>query len=431
MLAIRNIKNNIFFRNVIKLTTGTAISQLILMICSPILTRMYSPDDFGVLAIYISIGSIITVLATGRYEMSIILPQDERDATSLVLLCTISSFLTMILSFVITIYISPVIGEYPVSQFIYLVPLSVLFLSLTQTLMYWSNRKNKYKRIAVNKVINSIVMSCIQISCGLIFTLSYGLIIGLFVGQLISFILYLFYVYREDREKLKKISLRSVIENLRKYKKFPIYSMPTSVLDMFSNNMPLFILSSLFSYQIAGFYSLAVRMLSIPSSLLGMAVGQVFYPEFVKRLNENADYRSLLFSTWFRLALIGLLPMFVVLLYGGHLFGFLFGDSWVEAGKIASIISPMLYAMFISSPTSSTFIALNAQHINLFFGLAVFLMRPLTLYIGFINNSLIEGLYLLVIFEVIQIIIYNLVVLLKIKRISTVKIKGPYGGLND
>ena len=141
-----------FNRNVLTLMTGTTIAQAIPIAISPILTRIYTPEDFGMFALYMSIASIIAIVATGRYELAIMLPKKDEDAINIVALSIIISFfvsfISLLIVFIFNTQITNILGNPEISIWLYFIPLTVLLTGIYQSFNYWSNRKKQYKRLA-------------------------------------------------------------------------------------------------------------------------------------------------------------------------------------------------------------------------------------------------------------------------------------------
>lgn len=408
-----------FSRNVVTLITGTTIAQAIPIAISPILTRIYTPHDFGVFALFTAITSILSVIGTGRYELAIMLPTKDVNATNIIVLSSIIAFFISLLSFlVIFIFntqITTILGNPEISNWLYLIPISLFITGIYQNLNYWNNRKKRYKQLADNRIIQSTTTAITNIGMGSQGLGTSGLIIGSILGQGIATVLLSKKLWDADNRLFYKIKKLKIFAMLRKYMDFPKHSLPTALLDTLSINAPLFILTQLFSTTIVGYYSFSYKLLQLPMSLIGTSVSQVFYQQFSELKGNYIEQKKLLLSVWKKQFMLGLIPFSILFFFGEEIFSFLFGNHWAVAGKIASVLSTMIFFMFISSPTSSVFTVLRIQKIGLYFGVFVLITRPLTLFVGYIFNSFWFGLELMVLIEIIQIIIYNIVILKKLK----------------
>ena len=147
---ILNLKSE-FSKNVLTLVTGTTIAQAIPIAISPILTRIYTPEDFGVLALFISITTILGTIANGRYELAIVLPKRDNNALELTALSIIITMGFSLLLVILVILFHDSLLSYlnndRFSFWLYLIPLSVLLFSLFNILNYYHTRKKEYKTI--------------------------------------------------------------------------------------------------------------------------------------------------------------------------------------------------------------------------------------------------------------------------------------------
>ena len=161
-----------FSKNVLTLMTGTTIAQAIPIAISPILTRIYTPEDFGVFALFIAVTSIFGSIASGRYELAIMLPKKDEDAVNIFVLgLIITCFITIILFILMILfndYLTKLLGNEEISFWLYFVPLTVFFTGLWNLLNYYNNRKKNYKDIANAIVVKSIVLVIFQLIVGLL-----------------------------------------------------------------------------------------------------------------------------------------------------------------------------------------------------------------------------------------------------------------------
>ena len=176
-----------FVRNVLTLMTGTTIAQAIPIAISPILTRIYTPDDFGIFALYMSIAGIISVIATGRYELAIMLPKDDKDAINIgVLSIIIAFFISLIVFLIVLIFnqeITNLLNNPKISNWLYFIPLSILLTGIFQSYNYWTNRKKGYKKLSITNITQTSTTAGSNIAMGFAKFGSSGLIIGTLIGQ--------------------------------------------------------------------------------------------------------------------------------------------------------------------------------------------------------------------------------------------------------
>jgi len=403
-----------FSRNVLTLMSGTTIAQAIPIAISPILTRIYTPEDFGVFALYMAIASIVAVVATGRYEMAIMLPKKDEDAINIVALSIIISFIVsfiaLLIVFIFNAQITEILGNPEISNWLYFIPITVLLSGIYQSFNYWSNRKKQYKRLSTSSVVQSGTTATTNLAMGFGEMGSSGLILGGVLGQSVATVVLAKMICKDDINKIKDIKKIKIFALLKRYIKQPKYVLPTSLLDTISLKIPIFAISSLYqSLTMLGHYMLVERMFSIPFGIIGGAIGQNFYQEFSNMINRNNKKQAklLLIKVWSFLFIIGLLPTVFIFFYAPEIFSFLFGKNWEEAGVIASMLVWMYLFKFISSPTSSAYLVLGLQNIGFYFGVTVLIYRG---FIFYMSDDIMQAFYLFAIAETVQIVCYNLVI---------------------
>ncbi|MCX6163710.1 MAG: oligosaccharide flippase family protein [Ignavibacteriae bacterium] len=408
---------NSFAGNVATLTTGTVIAQVFSGLLSPVLSRLYSPDDYGLFALFTSVLSILVVIAPLRYEMAIMLPKENKDSAKIVnlsfLFLSITTTLVLFLVLFFNKSISIALGNYLISPWLIFIPLALLLTCSSQAI--------NYLVISYSKVVQSVFTSLTSLGFGFMKFAVAGLIYSSIIGQFFSLSVL-----------LKKIKLKFFInkENLeyselkakaKEYKQFPLYTLPTAILDVFSLQLPIILISHFFGTTEVGYYSFSYRILSLPIILIGTSISQVFYQKVSVRYNEGGDTRSLIKKTWLHLAYMGILPLVITLFFGPEIFSFVFGEKWVMAGKLSSVLSPMLFAMFVGSPTSSAYLVYKMQRLGLVFGIIVLLYRPIALFIGYYLSDFMLGIKILVLLEVVQIFFYNLFLWRKIGKVHNIR----------
>jgi O-antigen/teichoic acid export membrane protein len=365
-----------FSRNVLTLMTGTTIAQAIPIAISPILTRIYTPEDFGMFALYMSVASILSVVATGRYELAIMLPKKDEDAVNIVVLSIIISFFVSFISLVIVYLfntqITKILGSPEVSSWLYFVPISVLFTGVYQSLNYWNNRKKQYKKLATNRVLLSGTTATINLGMGFGGLGSSGLILGTIVGQGVATSVLGNILVREQKDKLKIIKKLKVFALAKKYIEFPKYSIFSDLLTALNSQLAVLFLANLFNLAAVGFFSFATRIIRIPMSILSSSIGDVFREEANSYYSHNKECEAIYINVLRKLFITAILPFFLLYLYAPLLFELAFGEEWREAGVYTRILIPMFFLQFISSPLSMMYYVAQKQLYYLWFMMFMF-----------------------------------------------------------
>ncbi|MDC9581145.1 oligosaccharide flippase family protein [Xenorhabdus sp. PR6a] len=381
-----NVKNkNSFYYNVLSLTGGTLLAQLIAIISMPFITRLYTPDDFGILATFIAIISIVSIMANFRYELAIVLPKYDNQARVVLFIALCFTLIISILSVIIIgFFIETLSKENNLKEYLYLVPLSIFFIGTYQSFNYWATRKNNFILIAKTKFIQVFSMLIAHLSLYKLGSL------GLIIGQLLSQIMggYKLYKYASKKNKFKIPTFKRVKWALYKYRNFPKFNLIGALLDNISARTPIFLLTIYFNPSHAGLYAIADRILTLPIQLIGRSLSSVYYAEAPKA-HRNRKLGDLTFQIYEKTVALAFPITILVMLSSPTIFSIIFGHKWEMAGYYASILSILMYITFIASPIGSAYTVLEKQNSWTYFQLLIFLVSVLAIYIGvYLNNSI-------------------------------------------
>jgi len=388
-----------FATDVLKLVSGTAVAQVIAILASPILTRLYGPEAFGLLALFTSITGIIGVIACMRYELAIMLPKDDKDSINILGLCflmvTIITVITGIGLFLGSGALLSVLHAQDLAPFMWLVPPFIFVSGLFLALNYWNSRTRHYGRLSIARVTSAVTTTGTQLGAGFGGFPTGGSLIGAsLVGSIVSTGILGGQIWREDGASIKRaVSRKGIVAGLKRYKKFPLIDSFSALLNTISWQLPVLLLSAFFSPVIVGFYALGMRVLQTPMSLIGGAIAQVFFQRAAEAKREGT--LDILVENVFRvLVIIGLFPILILTLIGGDLFSVVFGGLWQDAGIFAQILGIWTFIWFISSPLSTIYIVLEKQDFGFQYNVANLITRLLSLIIGGIMQSVYIALFL-------------------------------------
>ncbi|RLZ07474.1 hypothetical protein EAH57_13000 [Acinetobacter sp. 2JN-4] len=347
------VQKNSFAKNVITLLTGTVVAQALPIAVMPILTRLYSPSDFGVLAVFVAIITILGVIANARYELAIVLPEEDEDAVNLVALGLLIALVLFFISLVIVVlfgsYIAGWIG-YTDFWWLYLIPFSLLFSGLYNVLSYYNIRIKAYKDISLSNVYKGIVLAASQILLGILSFNKVGLIVGQFLSQFFSN----FRLLKNIWGKRKLVTVELIKSNAKRYIDFPKYSVWGVFANSLSVNLIQLIMPILYSLTILGFYSVVQKLLGMPTSLIGNSIGQVYFQEANKEKKEKNNCKSIFERTLKKLTLISIVLFVPLYFLCEFLFGFFLGREWSGVYQYAQILIPMFAIRFVAISLSNT-----------------------------------------------------------------------------
>lgn len=344
-----------FLKSVSILVGGTAFAQAIGVLALPIITRLYSPDDFALFAVYSSILGIISVATCLRFEIAIPLPKKSEDALSLFILAILSN-ISVVLILVIAIFffqdqLLSIIEQPKLKPFIWLIPVGVFLAGLYNALQFWTTRNKQFATIAKTRMTQSIASSSVQIGGGY---LEFGAI-GLIIGQIINFsagIIRLFISFwKESKFLFSKISITRLKENWKVYDKFPKYSTFEALSHIMAIQLPILIIAAVSVVPEVGYLILAMKVMAIPITLIGGSVAQVYLAHAPEHY-EKGELKTYTLQTIKKIALIAIAPLLIVGTVAPFIFPILFGESWSRAGYMVTWMIPWFVMQILSSPVS-------------------------------------------------------------------------------
>ncbi|HBC32300.1 MAG TPA: translocase [Clostridiales bacterium] len=391
-----------FIRNVVTLMTGTTFAQALMILVAPILTRLYSPEDFGIYALYISILGIIAVVACWRYELAIVLSEKDEDAANLLVLSICICFGMAVLTLVlVTLFRNPVanlLGAPKLAPWLWFMPLSLIVAGLFQAFNYWSTRRKQFGRLAIRQITLSTVTAATQLGTG--FALHPGpgpggLISGSITGQLVATGRLAWQIGNEEgRQIITKTNKYHIEKMLILHKKFPLFDSWSEFLNTASAVLPVLLLGYFFNPAVVGFYALGQRVLSLPMGVIGGSIAQVFFPRATKAQHDGELYNVTL-DLFKRILAIGFVPLMLIAIVAPDLFAIVFGDRWYTAGQYVRWMSLWLFFQFISSPLSTIYYVMDRQRDLLLFNLVIFFVRLLVIIVGGIRGDILFTIALL------------------------------------
>lgn len=392
----RLIPQSAYARSVLTLMTGTGLAQAIPIAVSPILTRLYSPEEFGMFALYMAVAMIVSVPVTGRYELAILLPRKEADALHIAALAIIISIavsaVLMVVVFFFAHTIAKQLGDAALAAWLYWVPASTLLLGVYQSLNYLSNRKAQYKRLAISRTVQSGSAALAQLGVGYAGGGAAGLVGGQIAGQVLATGVLARLIWREDHGLIRTLRFPRMLALARKYINFPKYLIFAHGFNTASGQMPVLLLGGVFTSATVGFFSLTQRVIAAPMSLVANALGDVFRQEASQAYIQQGNCKTIYQVTFKRLFLISIIPFVAFFFLAPGLFAWIFGEKWRVAGEYAQILTPMAFMQFITSPLSSMFMIAEKQSLDLMWQIFLFLLVIASFFVGSILASDISAL---------------------------------------
>jgi|LWDU01.1.fsa_nt_gi O-antigen/teichoic acid export membrane protein len=366
---IRWLKNRIFKsefnKNVAKLVSGTASANLITVLFLPILTRLYSIDAFGHFQLLLSVSLILTVISTLKYEMTIPLSKSKVDSDSLFVVSIINliglSFVTFILIHFFGESILSIYDATHLSEYRWWISLAVFSAGGFELMNYVYMNNKAFGLIAKYRILQVGLIQSVSLAYGLIYPSFMGLLIAYLFGNGFVTLLMLF----KSNISIRSVNIKYAIRLAYKYKKFPLINAPMALINTFSMQLPVFMLSAYFSPEVVGFYMIANKMITMPLNLISRSVGRVYYQSASSAIHKGKHVLLRTFrQSVLRVAKLGFIPALFILFFAPSIVTFVLGDHWEQAGIFMQIMIPWLFFQFVNLPIATTFSIVKRQEIG-------------------------------------------------------------------
>ena len=384
-------------KSVLTLMGGTTIAQALNFLFFPIQTRLFSPAVFGQLSVFTSITGIVGVIVCLRYELAIILPKKDDEAFSLyklsILFAGMVSILTGFIFFFEGKEIYQSFGAQELQKYWYYVPINLLSGGFILASNYWLTRRRQFKILSLNKVIPVLAVNIVSIALGLFGKIDIGArLFAILISNFINVLVLVKPIMQSYRNN-NSAKLLEIIYLIKSYKNFLVYDIWSALLNNLSWMIVPILMNSFFSSYEAGQYSISLRVIQLPMTILGGAYAQVFFKNASEKYYMGELY-ELTIATLKRLARI-VLPFFLIfILLGDRIFVLLFGNQWQMGGRFTQILSLYMVTAFIASPISTVLTIVGKQNISLVFNFVVLALRVISLLIAKMANDCYLGMIL-------------------------------------
>lgn len=382
------------FRGMITLAMGAGLARIVGLASIPVLTRLYSPEDYGVLAIYTSIVAVLVPILTLRYVTAIPLPKTDAMAFNLFMLCAKLIVVGILLiSLILGFFGETVMGWFSMQEFAHLwwlIAIGVMGTATYELFSLWATRKKDYKIIAKTQFTQSLTGNAAKIGLGLLSLKPLGLVIGQLIAQSGGVGSLFKNAYQDFKKLYPNLSTKKQKFVAKYYQDFPWFRLPSQFLMVLSVQAPVLMMSALYDKESTGQLGLAIMALSLPVSLIGAAMSKAYFAEVAaigKR--DIRKIRKITIDTQAKLFAVSLPITIVFMLIAKPIFSMVFGDEWTVAGDYAAILSPFILLQFTSSPLVQVINIVGSQIVFLMINLlrisALVLVYFLVKIIGFNN----------------------------------------------
>ena len=357
-----------FSKNVAVLAGGAALGQGAILLASPLLTRIYSPADFGVYAAAASLVSLLAVVTTLSYQVAIPLPESRAQTASLIALCAVTSVATTVVSGLFLAAfggtILSILAADGLEPFLWTITLGQLGGATYQIVSLWAIRVALFRAIAQTRVAQGVGLAVLQLVLSGVGS-GLGLIIGDVVGRTAGTARLAVTMWHREADHFRKVTVGSMLAIANRYRRFPIFINASSLLDTLGLELPILMLLAQYGSAVGGNYLLVARLAGLPTALIGVAASQVFFSEAARLASDLPVLRHLLFSTVRRLFLTAVAPAALGAVLAPAMVPVIFGPEWSDAGIYLTLLAPMFLLQFTAAPTGAILLVLERQDVAL------------------------------------------------------------------
>jgi O-antigen/teichoic acid export membrane protein len=383
-----------FTQNFALLFSSNILALAIGFLFTPIIARIYTPEAYGIFALFNALVQTIGNVATLQLTRGFVIPKREEEFHGLLRLTLVSSLIFILLSFIFLFlaedFILNMLNAEKLKGWIIFIPVAILANCLNDILRSWNIRVAEFRRGAISKILTVISTRTLTVAYGLITSGSaFGLIIGDFLARPIDAY---FLTSQSIKKNLKVLSygydFDKLLFTLRKFSSYPLYVLPGNWLNNFSNQLPVYLLIGAFDPAIAGFYGQANSLLNIPMMLLASSIAPLFLQKSSSLYHQNPLLLSaLVVKLYKRLFYLGVIPFCLLSVFGKEIFYLFLGEQWINSGVFASYMGVYFVFWVISAPLNSLYRIYSKEHWGLVLNIISIIAKASGIYIGVLNND--------------------------------------------
>jgi O-antigen/teichoic acid export membrane protein len=350
------------------------------------LTRLYSPEDFGVFGLFYTVVTLLSVVAMLRYEGIVIVGQNHKEALYGLLTCILIALGVVLLVLLVCCLFPQAIAQFfrIDSLQYYLIYLSpcLLFMALYYPLGDWFIRNEAFEQQRKVKIVLFFILCCLQVLFGVLGFGVKGLILGyIFAYGIVDIWLWIL-LWKKERALIVAYHYKEGWKILKKYKKFFYVNLPSGIINNLAVRIPNFFIGPYFGAAALGFFSLGERIINFSLAFLSSAVSDVFRQSASKEYREYGTCKKTYRSTLKILLYTGIPLLIAFLFFSPLVFEFVFGAPWREAGTYIQILAFWIIVRYVAAPLSYTFVITNRQELDIIWQIGLFLLSSLAFYLG-------------------------------------------------
>jgi len=369
-----------FIKQSFVLSSATVLAQVVSFIGSLILFRIYTPAEYGKFGIFVTVSSLVSLVGTGQLQHAVFISGNKKETEQII---SVMMLLSLVVSIVVALLLAIFYGRWEGLGVgaILLLPLSILAGGYFFFLSALAASTRSFDLLSYQKIFSAIIGPVISIAIGIWYQDAIGLVAGFLISQVVSVV-----IFYNKLNKLFRfnffICTKDLVYIFTRFKKFPLFTLPSELVNALVNQLPLILLGRYYSLEAVGHYKMAVTILNLPIGAIAIPVSTVFKQQAAAALAAFRTCREIYLKTTRILILSGSLPYLVLGLFGSGLLPLIFGPDWQPAGKMVQILAGLYFARFVVSPLTSVTQLTGHQQFALGFNIFLLILTFILFYGG-------------------------------------------------
>jgi len=383
-------------KNSATLLSANAISQGIAFAVLPVIARLYSPDELGILALFLGIEGLLSVIANGKYDSAIVLSKSKSMAANTFNLCflinAVFSLLILIVLLLGSHQILSILHYESLEGVIYYLPFFVFIVAFAQASIFWFNYNKRFALTARYTLWQGLINNGLKVGSGFLKAGLMGLVWANLSSHFISILSC--FTRKETWNQLFHFNKKEILAAASEHRKFPLYTLPHTFINMVSGNLPILLLSGYFGMAEIGFFNMGITIGFRPINLLSSSLDQVIFQRIAEKVNKREPIWNSLYQSVRKLFVFAL-PAFIILFFlVPYIVKFFLGEQWDQSALYIQIMIPwFLFALFAASLSSVPSI-FGKQRTSLIIEFLLIILRFIALCIGIYLNSFVWAIIL-------------------------------------
>lgn len=367
--AFRKLRHNRFILRVFVLAGATTIAQGIVIAASPVLTRIFTPADFGLFSVFTSLLGVGAALATLRYEYALPVPSDDHEARSVLTLAIfVATAVAALCAIGVAIFgksVADLVNNPTIQSYLWFLPIGIALVGTFSALSMWAIRVRDSGLLARTRLTQAVGSVLTQLGFGFSpVTGPVGLIVGTIGGYFASVVV----LFRgadlwKGMRQAWPITWDQVREVAYRYRRFPTLSAPSAALSALVLYAPAFMIAAFYGPVTAGLFALTQQVLGLPMAVVGRAISDVFLGDAAasRRTSDLFQLRVLFIRTFLLLLVVSIITIGSVAAAAPAVFSVAFGTEWRDAGLYARALAPRFIMGLVAAPFGGVLEILERQ----------------------------------------------------------------------